>query len=285
MTHLTYERRGAGDPLVLVHGIGSSRRVWDPLVSRLADRFDVITVDLPGFGESDPLPAHVEPVPSTLASSLAELLDELDVSAPHVVGNSLGGWVGLELARLRPLSSLTLLSPAGLWSDRAPAYTRVSLGASHWLARHAGGLLSWLVGYRLGRVLVLGQTHGRPGRLTAEQARRTVRTMGAGPGFDATFEATVRRHHRARPTDVGVPVTVGFGSRDLVLLPWQSRHVEQLPEGTRVVPLPGCGHVPTYDDPAAVVALVTGAVSRGRPRPGSPAASRPAAVPATEGAA
>jgi pimeloyl-ACP methyl ester carboxylesterase len=278
MTHLTYERRGAGAPLVLVHGIGSSRRVWDPVITTLADRFDVITVDLPGFGESDPVPADVEPLPATLASSLADLLDELDVTEPHVVGNSLGGWVGLELARLRPLSSLTLLSPAGLWSDRTPAYTRISLGTSHWLARHAGGPLSWLVGFRLGRVLVLGQTHGRPGRLTADQARRTLRTMGAGPGFDATFAATVRRHHRARPTDVGVPVTAAFGSRDLILLPWQSRHVEQLPEGTRVVPLPGCGHVPTYDDPEAVVALVTGAAGLGRPRLGPPSANPRAAV-------
>jgi pimeloyl-ACP methyl ester carboxylesterase len=277
MTHLTYERRGAGDPLVLVHGLGSSRRVWDPITSRLAERFEVVAVDLPGFGGSEPLPRDVEPVPATLAASLAALLDELGVTAPHVVGNSLGGWVGLELARVRPVSSLTLLSPAGLWADRTPTYTRVSLRASHWLARHAGGLLSWLMSYRLGRVLVLGQTHGRPGRLTPDEARRALHAMGTGPGFDATLRATVGRHHQAGPADVGVPVTVAFGSRDLVLLPWQSRHVDQLPEGTRVVPLPGCGHVPTFDDPEAVVAVITRAAAR--PRLGPPAGED--AVPET----
>ena len=260
MSQLTYERRGAGDPLVLVHGLGSSRRAWDPLLPTLAEHFDVLTVDLPGFGESKPL--RVEPLPSTLAASIADLLDELGLTAPHVVGNSLGGWVALELARIRPVTSLTLLSPAGVWSARTPTYTRASLRASRWLARYAGGLLSWLVKYKLGRTLVLGQTHGRPGRLTPDQARRAVRALGRCPGFAATFRATVNRHYQAGPADAGVPVTVAFGSRDHVLLSQQSRHIEQLPEGTRVASLPGCGHVPMFDDPEAVVALVTDAVSR-----------------------
>ena len=53
-------------------------------------------------------------------------------------------------------------SPAGLWRRNTPLYDRISLRASRWLAQHAAGTLSRLVRYRLGRVLVLGQTHGRP---------------------------------------------------------------------------------------------------------------------------
>jgi len=257
MTHLAFERRGAGAELVLLHGIGSSRHVWQPIQAALAERADVLAVDLPGFGGSDPLPAEVEPTPEALAATVADLLDDLGVSAPHVVGNSLGGWVGLELARLRPLSSLTLLSPAGLWRERTPVYTRASLRMSRWLARHAGGPLSFLMGSRLGRATVLGQTHGRPTRLTPDQARRTVRALGTCPGFDAALTASVGRHYRAEPGPSGVPVTVAFGSRDLVLLPWQSRHVEQLPSGTRIASLPGCGHVPVFDDPGAVTSLIT----------------------------
>ncbi len=167
MTTLAYTRSGTGPPLVLLHGIGSSRRTWDPVVSALGEDFTVIALDLPGFGDSAPLPAHVEPTPAMLAAAAAELLDELDVTSPHVAGNSLGGWVAIELAAIRAAASVTLLSPAGLWRGNTPLYASVSLRASRWLCRHVGGVLSRLVSTRLGRALVLGQTHGRPMRLTA----------------------------------------------------------------------------------------------------------------------
>jgi pimeloyl-ACP methyl ester carboxylesterase len=256
MTSLAYTRSGTGAPLVLLHGIGASRRTWDPVVSALGAHFTVIAVDLPGFGDSDPLPAHVEPTPAALAAATAELLGELDVTNPHLGGNSLGGWVALELAATRPAASLTLLSPAGLWRGDAPLYNGISLRASRWLSRHAGALLSRLVSNRLGRALVLGQTHGRPMRLTAEYARAVIHAMGSCPGFDEVLSATLNRRLLAT-APIGAPVTVAFGSRDRLLLRHQSRHVDQLPPGTRVEALPGCGHVPMADDPDAVTAAIT----------------------------
>src|SRR4051812_49201320 len=112
MAQLRFSRRGAGPPLLLIHGLGASRAAWAPVVPELARRFDVITPDLPGFGSSAPLPPGDEPHPARLAAAVAELLDDLHLERPHVVGNSVGGWVALELARLRPTSSVTLLSPA-----------------------------------------------------------------------------------------------------------------------------------------------------------------------------
>jgi len=255
MTPLAVARTGTGPPLLLLHGLGLTRDSWDPVVPALAERFEVLAVDLPGFGGSPPLPAAVEPSPAALAAAVAGLLDDLGVEPPAVVGNSVGGWVALELAALRPEASLTLLSPAGLWPGGTPRYCRISLRTSRWLSRHAGPLLSWAVGHRWGRVLVLGQTHGRPGRVTPDRARATIHALGTAPGYDATFAATLPRHAVA-PPGPAVPVTVAFGSRDLLLLPWQSRHVELLPPGTRVRALPGCGHVPMSDDPAAVAAVI-----------------------------
>lgn len=104
MTTLAHTRTGAGAPLVLLHGIGSSRRAWDPVIPALAERFDVIAVDLPGFGDSEPLPPGVEPRPTALAAAVAGLLDDLGITTPHVAGNSLGGWVALELAGIRPVA-------------------------------------------------------------------------------------------------------------------------------------------------------------------------------------
>lgn len=262
VNRLAYTRCGTGAPLVLLHGIGLSRRVWEPVIPMLARQFDVLTVDLPGFGASEPLPSATPPRPDALATAIAGLLDDLGIGTAHVVGNSLGGWVALELAGFRPTASVTLLSPAGLWSRRTPLYCRVTLRTTRWLARHAPGPLSRLVAYRAGRILVLGQSHGRPAHMSEEQAGTTISDMAGCPGFDATLAATAHRYLAARP--VTAPVTVAFGSGDHVLLPRQSRHLDQLPAGTRLESLPGCGHVPTYDDPIAVAGLIVASAARGR---------------------
>ena len=270
MAGLAFSRSGAGAPLVLLHGIGMSRRVWDPVIPSLAEQFDVLAVDLPGFGDSQPMPAGVESHPAALAAAVAEFLDGLGIVAPNLVGNSLGGWVALELADIRPASSLTLLSPAGLWPGNTPLYCRISLRATRWLSRHGTAVLSRLVNHRPARALLLAQTYGRPSRMSAGAARAAIRDMATCPGFDAALDATAARHYVAG-SHLDAPVTVAFGSRDHLLL-GRSRGLDQLPAGTRVEPLPGCGHVPMSDDPDAVTALIRRAVERGRTgeRPASP---------------
>jgi pimeloyl-ACP methyl ester carboxylesterase len=260
MATLTLTRSGTGPPLVLLHGIGMARPAWDPVVAALAERFDVIAPDLPGFGGSDPVPAGVEPTPRALAGFVADLLDELGVVAPHVAGNSLGGWVALELAALRPVASLTLLSPAGLWRGRTPLYNLVSLRTTRWLARHAPATSSRLVERRIGRILVLGQSHGRPAQITPHDARTAIRAMGSCPGFEATLDATANRCYVAEAR-IDAPVTVAFGSRDWILRR-RSRYLDELPLGTRLGSLPGCGHVPMGDDPGTVAGLITATTAR-----------------------
>jgi pimeloyl-ACP methyl ester carboxylesterase len=277
MATLAFHRTGTGPPLVLLHPLGSSSRVWTPVLPALAEHFTVYAVDLPGFGDSAALPATQEPAPAVLAAEVGGLLDELGIAAPHVVGNSLGGWVALELAGRRPVASLTLLAPAGLWQKDTPVYCRVTLGASRWLARHAEGLLLRMVAHPLGRVVVLGHTHGRPARMTAAQARQAVLDLGRCPGFDATFRATLRRRYETGPLEA--PVTVAYGSRDRVILRRQSRHLERLPATTVVASLPGCGHLPVADDPAAVAALIT--ASTGQPVAMSSASTVPSSKSVT----
>jgi len=262
MRELAFHRAGSGPALVLLHGIGMSHRSWEPVLAGLADHFDVIAVDLPGFGASAPLAAGTEPSPAALASAVAGLLDDLGIVDAHVAGNSLGGWVALELAAIRPIGSLVPLSPAGLWRDRTPLYDRLSLRLTRWLARHWTKPVLRLVNHGFGRVLVLCQVIGRPSRMSPGLARTMVWDMATSPGFDGAFAATLERHYSAEP-DLDVPTTVAFGTRDW-LLRRRSRHFEQLPRGARRQALPGCGHVPMSDDPHAVVALITEAIRRAR---------------------
>ena len=271
MKATSYSRSGRGEPLVLLHGLGSSREAWGALMPALVERFDVIAVDLPGFGATLPLPAGTEPSPAELATAVARMLTDLGIDRPHLAGNSLGGWVAMELAKIRPVRSVTLLSPAGLWRGDTPLYCMVSLRLSRWLARHARPALSRIVATRPGRVLVLGQMLGHPARLPAAQARSAVQALGTCPGFDATLKATARRRLQGA-REVTAPVTVAFGSRDFVLLKHQSRNLGELPPGTRSAALPGCGHLPMSDDPGRVADLIITAASRAS---AAPAPSRP----------
>jgi pimeloyl-ACP methyl ester carboxylesterase len=97
--------------------------------------------------------------------------------------------------------------------------------------------------------------------MTAEQARVVIHDVGACPGFDATLAATLERRY-VSPGSLGAPVTVAYGSRDLILLPWQSRHLDELPPDTRVTTLPRCGHFPMADDPRAVVEAILTSTAR-----------------------
>jgi pimeloyl-ACP methyl ester carboxylesterase len=85
--------------------------------------------------------------------------------------------------------------------------------------------------------------------------------MGTCPGFEAALRATTTRRFLAAGR-IDAPVTVAFGGRDRLLLRRQSRHLDQLPAGTRSESLPGCGHVPMPDDPAAVTALIVRTTAR-----------------------
>jgi pimeloyl-ACP methyl ester carboxylesterase len=255
-----YSRSGQGEPLVLLHGLGSSRAAWEEIVPALSERFDVIAVDLPGFGTAAPLPAGIEPSPAELASALADVLTGLGIDRPHLVGNSLGGWVAMEMAKIRPVRSVTLLSPAGLWRAGSPLYCRVSLRLSRWLARHARPALSRIVTTRPGRVFVLGQFLGHPARLPAGRARSALNALGTCPGYDATLDATARRR-LVGAQQVAAPVTVAFGSRDFVLVRHQWRNLGELPSHTKSSTLPGCGHVPMSDDPGRVTDLIIASTS------------------------
>src|SRR5512146_3067221 len=94
-----YERSGQGEPLLLLHGIGSGLRIWDPVLPMLTSHYDVIAVDLPGHGDS-PILKGGRPDAATFARALARFMDELGIETAHLAGNSLGGWTALELAKL-----------------------------------------------------------------------------------------------------------------------------------------------------------------------------------------
>ncbi|WP_182379517.1 alpha/beta fold hydrolase [Nocardioides sp. WS12] len=249
---LAYERFGSGEPLVLVHGIGHRRQAWYPIADRLAEQREVILLDLPGHGESPSLVKDGRPVQEILRDDLIELFDELDIHRPHIAGNSLGGRIALEAAADDLVSSATTLAPAGFWRNQVDfAYIRAVFTALTGAATLVQPVAPALMRTAPGRAAAMGllMTHG--GRLTPElaigdlrglvHARPALKTIIEGP---STFD---------RPIDPSIPVTVAWGTRDLVLLPYQAARARKaLPNATHVT-LPKCGHVPMIDDIDLVV--------------------------------
>jgi pimeloyl-ACP methyl ester carboxylesterase len=243
---LAHDRRGAGPPLVLLHPLGADHGVWAPVLDRLAAQRDVIAPDLPGFGGSAALTG--EPTPARLAEAVhAFVTDDLGLDRFHVAGNSLGGWVALALALDHPgVESVTAIAPAGLWAR--------PLGPRPSVARRAAALAAPLAPLltrsdRVRRAILTGSV-GHPERVPPADAARLVRAYGRAPGFVAV-NAAMRAGTFTGLDRIAVPVTLAWPELDRLV--GRPRH---LPPGVRSVTLTDCGHIPTWDDPAAVSALL-----------------------------
>src|SRR5919112_1675530 len=252
---LAYTRLGAGEPLVLLHGQGLSRRVWDPVVTELARERDVIAVDLPGHGDSPRQPRGVGSTPLDQAHAVAELLDELGLTTVHVAGNSVGGWVALELGRLQRARTVTALSPGGLWGRHAPIFIGATMRQCRINARIVRGLAPNAPRSRLARALFMAQLSGHPSKVSYPLAKRAIHDMATAPAFRETLHAAEGTGFRDGAA-IRVPVTVAFGTRDRVLPPLLTRRRSQLPPQTRWIEIKEAGHVPMFDQPGAVVALL-----------------------------
>jgi pimeloyl-ACP methyl ester carboxylesterase len=241
-------RRGSGEPLVLLHALGADRRMWDPVLDRLAAERDVIALDLPGFGASPPLARAARVTPPELAAAVAAHLAALGVERPHVAGNSLGGWVALELALAGHARSVTAIAPAGLWAQPL-APNRATARA---VARALRPVLPVLLRSARGRRAALGGTLAHPERVPAGAALQLVLAYANAPGFDAV-NAGMRANRFTGLDAIHVPLTLAWPEHDRLVV--RPRHV---PPGAREVTLRGCGHMPAWDDPGQVAAVLLG---------------------------
>jgi pimeloyl-ACP methyl ester carboxylesterase len=252
---LNYHRAGQGSPLILVHGIGSRWQMWAPVMDALTAEHDVIALDLPGFGASPMPPAGTPAGPDSLVSLVGEFLAELGIERPHAAGNSLGGLIALEMARRGLVRSATPVSPAGFASRVEQAVgsgeLRIGVRVARRLAPRAGSLMR----SRMARALTLGGFVARPTAMAPGEATESLRALAAAPWFDATLP-TIKPMHFRGGQEITVPVTVAWGEKDRVLFPRQAARAAREIPSARIVMLPGCGHVPTYDDPAQVARVL-----------------------------
>ncbi|MFR0354074.1 alpha/beta fold hydrolase [Streptomyces sediminimaris] len=252
---VSYRRVGSGEPLLLLHGIGHHRQAWDPVVDILATERDVIAVDLPGFGVSPGLPDGLAYDLPTTTAVFRAFCAAMELDRPHVAGNSLGGLLALELGRERLVRSVTALSPAGFWSESERRYAFGVLMAMRRIARRLPlPLVQRLSRSAAGRTMLTSTIYARPGRRSPQAVVAETLALAQATGFDATLLAG----STVRFTDdlPGIPVTVAWGSRDMLLVRRQGVRAKHIIPRARLVRLPGCGHCPMNDDPALVARVV-----------------------------
>ncbi|HEY5053358.1 MAG TPA: alpha/beta hydrolase [Solirubrobacterales bacterium] len=242
----------SGEPLLLLHGLGASTRVWDPVIELLAPEREVVVLDMPGFGEAPGLPDGIEPTAANLAAAIQRRCEQLGIERPHVAGNSLGGWVALEMGRAGQAASVTALSPAGLW--RKPLGDR-KVDSRRW-ARRLRPVVSLALRTRSARERMLATFAAKPERIPAAAGRELVLGWIDSNGYDGANKAM--RTHVFEPAGYpgDVPVTLAWGALDRLVAPPRP---ERRPAGARYLELPGVGHTPMWDDPE----LVAGALLEG----------------------
>jgi pimeloyl-ACP methyl ester carboxylesterase len=260
---VVHERRGTGEPVVLLHGIGHHWQAWEPVLSILAASHEVVALDLPGFGASPALPEGWSYELSDVVPLLAQTFHALGLERPHVVGNSLGGLLALELGEAGHARTVTALSPAGFWNEPERRYAFGVLRAMRATARAMpDALVRGLSRTAAGRTALTSTIYARPGRRSPEAVAAETRALREAAGFAPTLRS-------GRSPDVlftgrltGVPVTVAWGEHDRLLLPRQGTRAARRIPHAELVRLPGCGHVPMNDDPALVARVVLDTVAR-----------------------
>lgn len=240
---------------MLLHGIGCRWQHWLPVLDELANHHDVIALDLPGFGFS-PRPATApEAGAAPLARIVAAFLQELGVVRPHVAGNSLGGWVALELAREGLVRSVIALSPAGFYTQAEAIFLLASLKLARFSAVAGRATVARAMRPAWLRRAAQWQFYQHGDRLDRFDAAENLRALADCTWWEETLDAIVReRFHLGRPLDL--PVTIGWGEHDRVL-PYRqaARAISEIP-GARLITLTGCGHLPMGDDPRQVAQVI-----------------------------
>jgi pimeloyl-ACP methyl ester carboxylesterase len=242
----------------LLHGVSGIWRAWSPVLPYVEPHHDVIVPTLPGHAGGPPLGSGISPSVEALVDHVEEELDRLGLRQVHIAGNSLGGWIGIELARRGRARSLVLFSPPGAWRSQRSielraAGVRRSVGAlSRYSSRAdvmaANALLRWL--------LLAGQV-ARPNRVPPEALAAYIRASSAAPVVAPLLQAIPLRQVQPLPTVRDYPVRLVWGDRDRVL-PFDgfgAPMLERLP-GAELIRLKGVGHVPMSDDPITVAKLI-----------------------------
>jgi pimeloyl-ACP methyl ester carboxylesterase len=242
---------GAGDPILLIHGLGATKASFLPTVAALAPERRTIAVDLPGFGDSDKPLRGAYDAPY-FARSMVALLDALEIERAHVVGNSMGGRVAIELGLSFPerVGRLALLAPSLAWLRSRPwaPYLR-------WLPTQLGVIQP--APRPIVEAIVRRVIPGSEEEWTSAGIDEFLRSY-LTPSGRAAFYAAARNIYLEEPhgkngfwtrlPDLSVASLFIWGKADAIVPAAFAHHVKDAVPSAKHLFL-NCGHVPQLEQP------------------------------------
>ncbi|MEU1985288.1 alpha/beta fold hydrolase [Nocardia sp. NPDC019395] len=250
---------GSGAPLLLLHGVLLSPHCWEQTADLLAARCEVFAPALAGHWGGPELPdGHYSA--ATLADRVEAQLDDLGWRTCHIAGNSLGGWVGFELARRGRARTLTAIAPAGGW--KTPSATQVLAAAKIAPMIPIAEILRQLGGFPVESRIVRWAMAHLLTKNTRAVSRADIEAVVLAaihcPALAALTAGTLRGPSLADMSDLTTPVRVILADSDRVLpAPVHGRRfLRELPESADRIMLNRAGHVPMLEAPERVANLI-----------------------------
>jgi pimeloyl-ACP methyl ester carboxylesterase len=246
--------------MVLLHGFTDTPRTWELVLPALERRHRVLAPTLAGHAGGPPIEGEVSD--AVLADAVERAMDDAGFETAHLVGNSLGGWVALQLAERGRADTVVALAPAGGWAPGDGSYRDLlalqaqTIDLAKAAAPHVEAILASPEGRRRATELTTVNFEHIPAELLAHQTRG-VAACEAAPSL---IEHAYRAGWSLDTERVECPVRIVWGTEDR-LLPWPSAAArfrdDWLPHADWVV-LDGVGHCPQLDVPLETAELILG---------------------------
>ncbi|MEO8968682.1 MAG: alpha/beta fold hydrolase [Solirubrobacteraceae bacterium] len=257
-------RGGSGPPLVCLHGFMDTWRTWELVLPALERRHDVLALTLAGHAGGPPIEGKISV--AVIVDAVERTMDGAGFEIAHLVGNSLGGYVALQLASRGRAATVVALAPAGGWAKGDESYRELLRGQSTLhaqmkaIAPRAEAMLASPAGRRRATQLITTNFEHIPVELLAHE-QLGVASCRAVPSL---IEHALREGWSLDAEQITCPVRIVWGTDDR-LLPWPQAaaryHNHWLPHADWVE-LDGIGHCPQLDTPVETAQLILGFTSR-----------------------
>jgi pimeloyl-ACP methyl ester carboxylesterase len=261
---IALDDEGSGEPLVLMHGLATTRTIWRRAIPLLRGERRLVSLDVPGFGASPPVGPGFDL--DEVAARVADGVEAAGVPAPYdLVGHSLGGALAVTLAAHRPgrVGRLVLVAPAGL--RPMPARAARAFGAVAARAIPLRGRGEALADLAWGRRLLLWPGTAEPAALMPGEARALLTASRGATRISEALAAAASADIRPLLRRVDAPVAAIWGERDrIVPLGGLDTLLAVRPDAT-AARVPRAGHIPMIEQPQAFVDALEEVLAAGSP--------------------
>ncbi len=252
-SRIHYKEKGAGETIVLVHGLLASTHIWDRIADSLAQHYRVIRLDLPGHGLSDITSFGVKVNISYYSQTLFDFLEAIEVDKCHLAGCSMGGWISWEFASHHPdiVDKLLLIDAAGLMEEKDKPMMVSILNSSPVQKILPSGLPQFAV------KRIMKKAVHNPDFLTDEMIQRRYDLVNREGNFEAiqnlVGENTIRSNNISCLSEITQPTLILWGAKDKVVDVSHAYQFSKAIPDNQLIIYEDTGHIPHLEKPQRVI--------------------------------